>query len=262
MPSDDNQRVVFEFFVEHLETKESFSKQELEQLTTWQGQSFNTYWSKLFRPFLVKDRSDARKYHVTEAFRRIATWEKFRQHVTQVRSLELADYEPLKYDLVRIYEFFMPLTNEGFLRAALDALFYRDTIEARLKTIDSSELRGAFPQQESESEADYINRLCMWLSDRFGGYSIYHVNGRFRAGDLVTRSEAGASTSRYLIDETTAVTRFIFPCDSENEANRVEFFFTNLFVRAIIEVVNGEDEIWMVETGMKNRLHIWRMKNS
>jgi hypothetical protein len=32
-----------------------------------------------------------------------------------------------------------------------------------------------------------------------------------------------------------------------------------LFVRAITEVVNGEDEIWMVETGLKNRLHIWQL---
>lgn len=71
----------------------------------------------------------------------------------------------------------------------------------------------------------------------------------------------GLGASRYLIDETTAVTRFIFPCENDTEADQVEFFFTNLFVRAIIEVVNGEDEIWMVETGLKNQLHIWRVSS-
>lgn len=252
----DNQRRVFEFFVEHFETKEAFTRQELKQVTSWQGQTFQTYWSKQFRPFLVE--AQANHYRVSEAFRRIATWDQFQQYVTQVRSLTLADYRPLRYDLVRVYEFFMPLTNEAFLRAALDALFYRDTIEARLRTIDPLDLRRVFPTRDVEPETEYIDRLCEWLSDRFVGYSVYRVDGRFRALPLAVRSEAATTSSRYLIDETTAVTRFIFPCNDETEANQVEFFFTNLFVRAITEAVTGEDEIWMVESGMKNRLHIWR----
>lgn len=261
MGSIDNQKVVFEFFLQHLETKEAFTRQQLEEITTWQGRTFPTYWSKQFRPFLVQDQSNPNYFRVSEAFRRIATWEQFRQHVTQVRSLTLADYQPLRYDLVRVYEFFMPLTNEAFLRAALDALFFRDTIEARLRTINPSELQRVFPQQENEFEDDYLDRLCEWLSDRFGGYSVYHVNGRFRALPLAVRSEA-ATASRYLVDETTAVTRFIFPCNDLAEADQVEFFFTTLFVAAITEAVTGEDEIWMVESGMKNRLHIWRETGS
>jgi hypothetical protein len=41
----------------------------------------------------------------------------------------------------------------------------------------------------------------------------------------------------------------------------VAFLFEHLFVAAIIEMVNGEDEIWMVESGFENQLHIWRVDN-
>ena len=88
----------------------------------------------------------------------------------------------------------------------------------------------------------------------------------------------------YLIDETTAIVRFIFPVgfpvknnnifgaeqfqenldDSiENEeiiteSIRIRFLFKNLFVRKILDLVKGEDEIWMLESGIRNQLYIWR----
>jgi hypothetical protein len=86
---------------------------------------------------------------------------------------------------------------------------------------------------------------------------------------------------RYLVDETTAVVRFIIPCTPSSsceapdkgklagqllldgtktraEENRIRWFFSNLFVERISEVVGGEDEIWVLESGMRNQLHIWR----
>jgi len=152
----------------------------------------------------------------------------------------------------------MPLTNEGLLRNTLDALFYRDSIEAGINTIPLEELHQKFPYEEDENEINYQNRICEWISNHFGGYSIYHVAGRFRASELVSRQKA-AQMDRYLVDETTAVARFIFPCQNTNEANLVAFFFKTLFIQAIIEVINGEDEIWMTETGMENKLHIWKI---
>jgi hypothetical protein len=256
MGTDENQKKVFEFLLSHFETKEPFTKEELEAVTTWQGQTFGTYWSKQYHPFVIESGPD--KYRVSEGFRRYLDWDKFQLHVTQMRRPASPDYEELKFDVVRIYEFFMPLTNEEYLRATLDTLFYRDTVEARLRTIDETQLKVKFPQTMGESSAEFGKRLCDWVSSHFGGYSIYHVNGRFRAGPLARRADLTAG-SRYLVDETTAVTRFIFPCETPQEADQVEFFFTNLFVKAIIEVVNAEDEIWMVETGFKNRLHIWKL---
>jgi hypothetical protein len=92
------------------------------------------------------------------------------------------------------------------------------------------------------------------------------------------------SGDRYLIDETTAIVRFIFLCGKPHrispapaqdfdipervsddhagvaEADQIRWFFNALFVQSIIQVVNGEAEIWMVESGMRNRLHIWRVE--
>lgn len=51
----------------------------------------------------------------------------------------------------------------------------------------------------------------------------------------------------------------IFQVDPTEEANLIRWFFRVLFVRSILQVVSGEDEIWMIESGMENRLHIWRM---
>jgi hypothetical protein len=61
-----------------------------------------------------------------------------------------------------------------------------------------------------------------------------------------------------LIDETTAVTRFIFPYQDDDELAKVKFLFQNLFIRSIIQLVNGEEQIWMIESGSAgNQLHVW-----
>ena len=98
-----------------------------------------------------------------------------------------------------------------------------------------------------------------FVEGKFGGYSIYHVDGRFRAAKLSTQDEAADinKTSRYLIDETTAVTRFIFPC-KQGEPDKVRFLFKELFINAITDQVSGEDEIWVVESGIRNQVNIWK----
>jgi hypothetical protein len=81
----------------------------------------------------------------------------------------------------------MPLTNEGHLRTALDALFYKNTILSRLKTLDRIRLEKRFSKEQGEQETDYFNRISSWVSGRFGGYSISHVNARFLASSLRTQ---------------------------------------------------------------------------
>lgn len=248
MANEQNQRNIFDFFSEHLEIKDIFTKEELEAVTDWSGQTFATYFSKQFKPFVVED--EPGRYRVSEAFRRYNTWKKFREHVTQVKRVTSVDYTHKEFSIVRIFEFFMPLSNEAILRKALDALFFKDTIIARLKTIKPEELRQYFPKN-NDSNDSYYDNICDWISKNFGGYSVYHVNGRFRTQELASRVDIGNMLYEYLVDETTAVTRFIFPCEDDEEAEKIGFFFYNLFVKAIIEVINGEDEIWMVETGIK-----------
>lgn len=259
MPGDENQRRAFEFFGSHFDSQEPFSKADLAAVTTWSPSALNTYWSKQFRPFL-KDATSG-KSRVSEAFRIFSNWERFREHVTQVR-YGATDYKPKEYDSVMVFEFFMPLTNETALRGTLDSLFYKDTILWKLKGMELSELQEQIDPLTGESTDDYLDRLCLWIAKRFVGYSISHVAGRFRGEKLSTRLEAAEieKRRRYLIDETTAITRFIFPCEDAEEAARVRWFFDRLFVQSIIEVVSGEDEIWMIESGLRSRLHIWKIE--
>ncbi len=110
----------------------------------------------------------------------------------------------------------------------------------------------------------------MWIAGVKGRIQIKrcafhrHQSAGGLSGDMCTRVQAAEieKRRRYLIDETTAVTRFIFPCEDPDDAELVRWFFWTLFVKSIIEVVNGEEEIWMVESGMRNRLHIWRVDSS
>jgi hypothetical protein len=156
----------------------------------------------------------------------------------------------------------MPLANEGYLRTSLDALYYKETIISRLKYTERSALEEFFEPVTGQSDADYYEEICKWISEVFGGYSVSHVNGRFRAGKLLS-SEDAAKSDRYLVDETTAVVRFIFPCTDSNtpieaQADRIRHFFFLLFVQNVVEVISGEDEIWLIESGMHSALHIWK----
>lgn len=255
------QQKAFAFLVSRLRSHATFTKEDFKKATGWEGKTFETYWSKQFKPF-VEALGDG-KFNVRDTFRPYMTWPKFQQHVTQVRQV-FTNYSPIIYDNVLIFEFYMPLTNEGHLRTTLDSLFFSDAILARLKTIGTQQLSTVFPRNNGESEDTYFQGILDFIEETFVGYSIFHVNGRFRAEKLSTQDEVAEihkEGRRYLVDETTAVTRFIFPCENSQAAAKVRFLFERLFVRSIIQLINGEDEIWMIESGMANRAHIWRVAN-
>jgi hypothetical protein len=283
---DQNQLDVFHFLMDHFKTLSPFTKDDMKSVTTWTDTSFNTYWSKQFRPFVVP--IDSARYRVSESFRRYATWETFKNHVTQVRRVSAETYTALIHDNIIVFEFFMPLTNENHLRVSLNALFYSDTLVSRLKSLARPKLEAYFPPQNGEGIDGYYERVAKDVGERFGGYSVSHVSGRFRAAPVASHQEAASleeNGGTYLIDETTAIVKFIFPCGkprtkqppltgdffenlepddepdqtAEAEAKMTRWLFGALFVQSIVQVVNGEAEIWMVESGMRSRLHIWRV---
>ena len=260
MHSDIPQRKALKFLREHLHSQAPFTKAELADATGWhKAGTFNTYWSKQLKPFVVH--IGGAKFRVSEGFRPFMTWKKFQRHVSQNR-LVAADYTKHEFEHPVIFEFFMPLTNETALKTTLDALFYKENIEAKLKAIGVDELVQHLTRLDTEADEAYFERAASWVADHFGGYSIYHVDGRFRAWKLATHDEAMERERqgyRYLVDETTAVTRFIFQCAEENEAELVRYFFEALFARSIIQLINAEDEIWMLESGVEYRVHIWRV---
>jgi len=92
----ENQRKVFEFFVERFKSQEPFTKKQVGAVTNWQGKSFPTYWSKQFARFVVP--AGGNLFRVSEGFRPFARWETFRHHVTQVRGS--SDYTLSVHDSV------------------------------------------------------------------------------------------------------------------------------------------------------------------
>ncbi len=159
------------------------------------------------------------------------------------------------YDVV-VLEFYMPLSQETALRRTLDSLFYEDAVLPRLRKIDPRRLGELFGVSDNATAIESARRF---VDERFRGYSIYRVDGRFRSRPMTTMQHAAeiAASGTYLADETTAVCRFVFPC-GPGDADRVRLLFDELFVTAITEQVKGEDEIWVVESGLRNQIRIWR----
>lgn len=270
--SDDNlkdQRAAFEFLREKYRSQDAFTKEDLQKQTSWDWKSVSTYWSKHFEPFakpvppILKGAAQKeQRFRVTRSFLPFGTWVKFRRHVSQKRRITF-EYQHDIYDTVLLFDFLLPLTNETVLRLSLDSLFYRDTLQKQLLAIGIFTLRQHFAGSDGADDDAYLQELLLWIARRFGGYSISHVNGRFKAEEgVLTMQEATAlqeRAGRYLIDETTAITRFIFRCKDKEEAETVRWFFFELFVESVIQVT-GEAEVWMIESGLQTRLHTWSVK--
>jgi hypothetical protein len=262
----DSQRAAFRFLRQHLLSGDSFVLGDFIKVTGWvKPGTYRTYLQKQYRGLIENVEGGSfrivldGKYRVTEAFRKFLDWRKFRQHVTQKRPVG-GDYKH-SVSKVLVYDFLMPLTHETDLRITLDALFYKDTIVAKLKGIDGAKLNEYFKRPEGQTEAEYLKEILDFIGSNFVGYSIYHVDGRFRASDILDFDEIAVRSKkggRYLIDETTAVTRFIFPWDTEGQLEAIRFLFDQLFVRGMIDLVEGEQQIWMLENGPERRVHIWR----
>lgn len=262
-----NQEKAFKFLKDKLNSQEFFTKQQFQDATGYTAVSFDTYMAKQFKGLLVPTGSGT--YRVSGVFRQFSTWRRFRDRVVTQNRTFGRQYERHAFETVIIFEFYMPLKNEEFLRETLDSLFYEESVKLRLRLIDKQELATRFPALPGEEEEKHFDRICDYVSAKFVGYSIHHVNGRFRAGELRSRTElliAETKAAEYLIDETTAVVRFIFPCKAtatrtaEEDAELLRWLFEHLFVKNILEVVDAEDEVWLLESGMQHKLHIWRAK--
>lgn len=259
MADDTTQKAAHKFFIERLQTLEPFTKEDVRKVTGWSDASADAYWSKQFKNIL--EQVDETHYRVRDRFRLYMEWKKFKDLVTQVKTAP-PSYAPTVYEEVVIYEFYMPLAHEAPLQRTLDSLFYRDVMFPRLRRIGVEPLKKHFEYLTTDTDDSFFEKAATFVDSKFGGYSIYHVDGRFRAGDLLTHQQAFDATKAgeaYLVDETTAVTRFVFPC-LKGEADKVRFLFKQLFMDPITEQVSGEDQIWVVETGSKNNVQVWKPK--
>ena len=282
MPRDEKQRVAYEFFLAKLGADEAFTVQDLITATGWAERSVTTYLAKQYHEFI--ERRPGATLRVSPRFRRI-NWEQFRRLSTQKRQV-FQEYRRRSYDAVVQYEFLLPLTREDQLRESLDSLFFVDAIRQRLGEIDIDELRSWISQDPGESPEKYLQRLTDQVGETFFGYSVSHVNGRFRDKELLTREDAArlvAARDAYVIDETTASVRFIVPIASTERRHEGTFsdsevdvpheqvksgaaekvrlirqLFFGLFVEAVVSSIQGEAEIWLIERSPHGeRLFVW-----
>jgi hypothetical protein len=272
----------FKFFRDRARDGKPFSLDDLEIASGWSRASIDTYKSKQWKDLL--DKSGSGSWTVRKEFLRLSEAE-FLDHISQKRPL-FSRYSRKGHDHYVMFEFLLPLTRESQLRAALDDLFYADTVEQRLKEIGVAKLAEIVPRKSTESADAFYTRVVELAAGRFGGYSVSHVAGRYKAAQLMTRHAAlehVTSGGRYLIDETTAVVRFIIPCQTgaftfsdtlepshespglfdategalEDEVHLVRRLFFVLFVETVVRTVKGEEEIWLVESGVRDRLYRW-----
>lgn len=252
----DNQERAHRFLLAHLDDGTPFSKDQFRTASGWSNSAFSTYWSKRLKALVRRTQG---RYSVAGTFERYRALGRFRRYMSQATA-EAVSYDLSEYVSVVSYEFYLPLSHETTLRRTLDALFYDDIVTPRLKRINAARLEKHFPPAVLLGNETAIERARAFVNDKFRGYSVYHVNGRFRAAELATRTKAtqlSQNGDSYLIDETTAVVRFIFPCRSQDESEAIQFVFHELFVRPIIDLISGEDEIWMIEGGVRSRAHVW-----
>lgn len=278
MSLTEPQRAAFRYLQKRAADGEMFSGADLEEVAGWQPGSFSTYKTKHLKEYVKtvgpkRLTVDPRFMRVTEA--------DFGEIVTQSRRTVARFTRAVIHSLLR-YEFLLPLTNERRLRSALDELFFREPLEQRAREIGRASLEQLVPGNAQEADQDFFARVAEKVGGLLGGYSIGHVDGRFRVGSLNTYQAAAellAGRGRYLVDETTAVVRFIMPiAQSRVETGKIfdvaarpsvdapsletaietaRGLFIAFFVESVIFDIHAEDEIWFLESGPEGeRLYV------
>jgi hypothetical protein len=258
----DDVRIIHRFLRARYASLAPFSKADLKRRVRGKA-AFDTYWNKKIATLTVE--AGEGRYRVSEAFRSVFAYGDFAAHFSQTTALTAA-YRAVESPFAA-FQFFLPLTHEAALRETLDSLFYADRLARRLRIVDPARLKAYFGASPREGKAAFYARLKREIAGIFRGYSVAYVDGRFRGPGLLDFGEAQRRIDReglkYLSDETSAVIRFVVPLDprpgegSGSAAERVRWIFREVFVRAILERINGEAEIWLMEEGVKSALYRW-----
>ncbi len=275
MTKPPNFKATFDFLVQHAQEKTSFSTETLSDKTGWDfSETEENIVNRLSDLIEVK----GEKYLVKPEMLRVRLSD-FKELFHQKKRL-FTDYVLEVSPSVLIYEFFMPLSREDRLREALDNLFYRDTIEQRIQEIGFDQIRTGLGLSVDYFDEKIQELVFDFMESTIGGYSIFLVNGRYRADQLASRAEVvnrPFAYGPYIVDETTAIVRFILPVETEaakfkhgnilepapvsvsaqKRAELVRWLFLNFFAEALIRVVQNEDEIWLLESGMRSTFYRW-----
>lgn len=267
--------LAFDFLLKQAQGRKTFSAEELSAESGWSiAETKELFTNRLSD--LVYEEGD--KYYAKPEILRVRL-DDFKELLHQKKRL-FTDYALEVSPSILIYEFFMPLSREDRLREALDNLFYKDTIEQRIQEIGFSRIRDGLILPSDYSEEKIRQLVFDFMESTIGGYSVYLVNGRYRADELASREEVinrSPAYGPYIVDETTAIVRFILPVetdagkfeygkilepvpiatDTKKRADQLRWLFLNFFAEALIRVVQKEDEIWLLESGMRSAFYRW-----
>lgn len=271
----NNIKRAFEFLIERAQERKSFS---VEQFSTETGWSIPETRERIINRLSDLIYQEGERFFAKPEILRVR-FDDFKELLDQKKRL-FSDYVLEISSSILIYEFFMPLTREDRLREALDNLFYRDTIEQRIQEIGISRIRAGLKLSPDYSEDKIRGMVFDFIESTIRGYSIYLVNGRYRADVLASREEAVSrpfASGPYIVEETTAIVRFILPVETDagkfehgkilepasavsgtqKRAELLSWLFLNFFAEALIRVVQKEDEIWLLESGMRSAFYRW-----
>jgi hypothetical protein len=278
MKKEQSIRKAFNFLTKHASTGTPFSTDQLAKASSWSIQNTKTNLTKRLSDIVAPS---AGKLVAKPEILRVR-YQDFQDLFRQKQRL-FTDYLLVVTPQVLIYEFFMPLAREDRLREALDNLFFLDTVRQRVLEIGTAPIREHIALPAATTDDETLRLVTDFVQDIISGYSMYLVSGRFRTSPLTTRSDVASrplSAGPYLADETTAVVRFILPVETEpesaqlslfpparmatepsNRAEQIRWLFLNIFAEAVTRVVRKEDEIWLVESGMRSALYRWVRRN-
>jgi hypothetical protein len=276
MKRDDSVNKAFSFLLAHAKSGKSFTLDDLIKASGWKKSTAKIYLGKKSSELVTKKSG---VYYVNPVISRVRL-EDFKDLYRQKQRL-FTDYVRRPSQKVLVYEFFMPLSREDRLREALDNLFYDDSIRQRISEIGFPKIREGLRLPNTSSDKEVTKLVVQFMDNTIGGYSLHLVSGRFRAGSLATRKDVVSrpfSQGPYLVDETTAVVRFILPVDqdepsqlslfepvkvsnsSDQHVEQMRWLFLNFFAEAVTRVVKKEDEIWLLESGLRSGLYRWVRK--
>jgi hypothetical protein len=271
----NNIKRAFDFLITHAQERKSFS---VEQFSTEGGWSIPETRERIINRLSDLIYQEGELFFAKPEILRVRL-DDFKELLDQKKRL-FADYVLEVSSSILIYEFFMPLTREDRLREALDNLFYRDTIEQRIQEIGIPGIRAGLKLPSDYSEDKIQGMVFDFIESTIGGYSIYLVNGRYRADVLASRAEVVSrpfASGPYIVEETTAIVRFVLPVETDagkfeqgkilepasavsgtqKRADLLSWLFLNFFAEALIRVVQKEDEIWLLESGMRSAFYRW-----
>ncbi len=265
----------FDFLYSHGQERKSFSLAQFSSETEWSISAAQENITNRLSDIVYQE---GEEYFAKPEILRVRLAD-FNELLHQKKRL-FTDYILEVSPSILMYEFFMPLSREDRLREALDNLFYRDAIEQRIQEIGLSKIREGLKLSPDHSEEKIKQLIFEFMESTIGGYSIYMVNGRYRADSLASREEVISrpfAYGPYIVDETTAIVRFVLPVETaagkfeygevlepasiaivtQERADLVRWLFLNFFAEAIIRVIQTEDEIWLLESGMRSAFYKW-----